>query len=175
MGDDYFFGYEADERHPHMASTGSEGRCDLCGQRSRSPLHKRPLFGWREKRRQTAIRPEDTPDTGAPYIGEPELPPAPTYEDICVLQDRAGLSEPPPGWKPLRGVLFSFGVDIEPLAESAHNEWLAEKKRRGCTSWPNERGFEQMVPYDQLEEDVKEFDRVVVRAMLNRMGVKYRD
>jgi hypothetical protein len=35
------------------------------------------------------------------------------------------------------------------------------------TSWPNERGFEQMVPYDELPEDVKEFDRVVIRAVMD--------
>lgn len=55
--------------------------------------------------------------------------------------------------------------DIERMAEVAHNEWLAEKRRRGVTTWPNERGVEQMVPYDDLGEDVKEFDRIVVRAI----------
>lgn len=58
-------------------------------------------------------------------------------------------------------------LNIEMLAEAAHNEWMAEKQRRGVTSWPNERGFEQMVPYHELSEDVKEFDRIVVRAMID--------
>lgn len=55
---------------------------------------------------------------------------------------------------------------LEECAEAAHNKWLAEKRRRGVTTWPNERGFEQMVPYDQCPEDVKEFDRVVVGAIM---------
>ena len=54
---------------------------------------------------------------------------------------------------------------VERMAEVAHNEWLAEKRRRGVTSWPNEHGVEQMLPYSELGEDVREFDRVVVRAI----------
>lgn len=57
----------------------------------------------------------------------------------------------------------------EALSEAAHNAWLAEKKSRGVTSWPNERGFEQMVPYDECPEDVKEFDRVVLRAVARQL------
>lgn len=56
--------------------------------------------------------------------------------------------------------------DVEQLAEAAHEAWMAEKRRRGVTSWPNEHGFEQMVPYAELSEDVKEFDRIVVRAIV---------
>ena len=35
---DYFFGYVADKPHPRMASTGTEGRCELCGLLD-SPMH----------------------------------------------------------------------------------------------------------------------------------------
>jgi hypothetical protein len=59
--------------------------------------------------------------------------------------------------------------DIETMSEAAHNAWLAEKQRRGVVTWPNERGFEQMVPYAQCPDDVKEFDRVVVRAIAEAM------
>lgn len=59
---------------------------------------------------------------------------------------------------------------IERLAAAAHDAWLAEKRRRGVGSWPNERGFEQMVPYAELPEDVREFDRIVVRAMLGALA-----
>lgn len=55
---------------------------------------------------------------------------------------------------------------LEQCSEAAHNEWLAEKRRRGVTTWPNERGFEQMVPYADCPEDVKEFDRIVVGAIM---------
>lgn len=61
---------------------------------------------------------------------------------------------------------------LEECAEAAHNAWLAEKRRRGVTTWPNERGFEQMVPYSECPEDVKEFDRVVVDAILKSLAEK---
>ncbi len=57
----------------------------------------------------------------------------------------------------------------ESLSEAAHDAWFEEKKRRGVTSWPNERGFEQMVSYSECPEDVKEFDRVVIRAVAERL------
>jgi hypothetical protein len=56
--------------------------------------------------------------------------------------------------------------NIEEMAKAAHDAWLAEKRRRGVVSWPNERGFEQMVPYSECPEDVKDFDRVVVSAIV---------
>jgi len=59
--------------------------------------------------------------------------------------------------------------EFESLVEAAHNAWLREKQSRGVTSWPNEHGVEQMVPYSELGEDVREFDRVVVRAILFRI------
>ncbi len=31
---DYFGGYSAEAPHPKMTSTGSEGRCDICGRRN---------------------------------------------------------------------------------------------------------------------------------------------
>lgn len=75
----------------------------------------------------------------------------------------------------LRRYLDHYSRDvIEEMAEAAHNAWFAEKKARGVTTWPNEHGFEQMVPYDECPEDVKEFDRVVVRAIARRLaeGIK---
>lgn len=59
--------------------------------------------------------------------------------------------------------------DIERMAEAAHNAWLAEKQARGVTTWPNERGFEQMVPYADCPDDIKEFDRIVVAAIAAAM------
>lgn len=40
-GDRYFQGFEAHLHHPLMTSTGSEGRCDLCGHWD-SDLHRPP-------------------------------------------------------------------------------------------------------------------------------------
>lgn len=55
---------------------------------------------------------------------------------------------------------------LERCAEAAHNEWMAEKQRRGVTTWPNEDGIEQMVPYHELSEEIKDFDRIVVGAII---------
>lgn len=62
---------------------------------------------------------------------------------------------------------MNFSEDVlEICAEAAHNEWMREKIRRGVSSWPNERGFEQLVLYKYLDEDVKDFDRIVVKAII---------
>jgi hypothetical protein len=60
---------------------------------------------------------------------------------------------------------------IEALAEAAHDAWMAEKLRRGVTSWPNEAGIEQLVPYAVLDDSIREFDRVVVRAIMARAEI----
>lgn len=60
--------------------------------------------------------------------------------------------------------------DLDRLAEAAHDAWYAEKSRRlaelGRSTWPSETGEEQLVPWSQLSEPVREFDRIVVRAIL---------
>jgi hypothetical protein len=61
---------------------------------------------------------------------------------------------------------------IEACSRAAHEAWMAEKASRGVKTWPNEHGVEQMVHWDQLAEDVREFDRVVVRAVLKAMRDK---
>ena len=38
----YFHGYVADRQHPWMASTGSDGRCELCGQGWDHTIHEQP-------------------------------------------------------------------------------------------------------------------------------------
>lgn len=63
-------------------------------------------------------------------------------------------------------------VKLEECSKAAHEAWMAEKARRGVTTWPNEHGVEQMVHWDQLGEDVREFDRVVVGAILQVMRDK---
>lgn len=39
---DYFGGYSAAMPHPFETSTGSEGRCDICGGPGRSREHDKP-------------------------------------------------------------------------------------------------------------------------------------
>lgn len=50
--------------------------------------------------------------------------------------------------------------DLERIAESIHNAWWEEKKKQGITDHPD------MKPYAELEENVKEYDRVTARTYL---------
>lgn len=53
--------------------------------------------------------------------------------------------------------------DIEGLSEAVHNAWWDEKKRQGVTDHPD------MLPYADLTEEVKEYDRVTVRTVLTAL------
>jgi hydroxylamine reductase (hybrid-cluster protein) len=55
---------------------------------------------------------------------------------------------------------------VEAMAESAHNCWWAAYKQLGYTSRLAAWGEEFMVPYEELSEQGKEFDRVIMRAIL---------
>lgn len=64
---------------------------------------------------------------------------------------------------------------LDKAAKAAHEAWYEEKRCRimdlnpyssVTPSWISERGEEQLVPWDFLSEDVREFDRIVVRAMV---------
>ena len=66
---------------------------------------------------------------------------------------------------------------INDCAKAAHDEWFVEKWDRLKTlglpmSWPSEAGEEQLVPWWQLSEPVREFDRIVVRAILDELERK---
>jgi hypothetical protein len=57
------------------------------------------------------------------------------------------------------------------MAAAAHDAWYAEKARRLAAaglpaSWPSETGEEQLVPWANLSESVREFDRIVISAAL---------
>lgn len=62
--------------------------------------------------------------------------------------------------------------ELEQLAKAAHEAWWTEKYARGVRTWPNENGEEQMLHWDDLSEDVREFDRIVVWAILNQISVE---
>lgn len=49
---------------------------------------------------------------------------------------------------------------FEKICEAVHNAWWEEKKKRGIANRPD------MIPYCDLSEEVKEYDRVTVRAVL---------
>ena len=57
--------------------------------------------------------------------------------------------------------------DFEEICEAVHNGWMDEKKRQGMTEHPD------MHPYHELPENVKEYDRVTVRCVLDALGIKY--
>jgi RyR domain len=57
--------------------------------------------------------------------------------------------------------------DIEVVSARVHEAWMAEQRKLGRTSsLSRQTGEEFMVPYDQLTESSKEFDRATVRAVL---------
>lgn len=57
--------------------------------------------------------------------------------------------------------------EIEALAAQVHEAWMTTKRDQGVTSRPSEWGEEQMVPYADLSERVKDLDRGTVRAVLD--------
>lgn len=61
---------------------------------------------------------------------------------------------------------------IEAMAKSAHNAWLNTYRAMGYSSRKAEWGEEFMVPYDELSEVGKEFDRTIMRAILRAFKTK---
>lgn len=60
-----------------------------------------------------------------------------------------------------------LGDEFEKICEAVHNEWWEEKKRQGIDDHLD------MLPYQELPENVKEYDRVTVRRVLEALGIKY--
>ena len=58
---------------------------------------------------------------------------------------------------------------VQAMAESAHNAWWATYIELGYTSRKALWGEEFMVPFCQLSERGKEFDRMIMRAILRRL------
>ena len=59
---------------------------------------------------------------------------------------------------------------IEKLSEKVHNAWMKEKKLQGFTYGEKyddvNKKHPDLLPYEALKEEVKEYDRVTVRAVL---------
>jgi hypothetical protein len=55
---------------------------------------------------------------------------------------------------------------IEEMAESAHNAWWETYKQLGYISRLAAWGEEFMVPYSDLSERGKDFDRMIMKAIL---------
>lgn len=56
---------------------------------------------------------------------------------------------------------------FEKVCEAVHNGWWEECKRQGRENHPD------MIPYEQLSESVKDYDRVTVRRVLDALNVSY--
>ncbi len=55
---------------------------------------------------------------------------------------------------------------VEHMAEAAHDAWWSACKGLGIVSRKAEWGEEFMVPFCELSEQGKEFDRVIMRGIL---------
>ena len=59
---------------------------------------------------------------------------------------------------------------IEKLAENVHDEWAQERIRCGWTYGPERNDPEKkhpcLVPYDQLTEDEKSYDRITAESTI---------
>ena len=56
---------------------------------------------------------------------------------------------------------------FERLCEAVHDGWQQERRRQGRADHPD------MVPYSELSEQAKEYDRETVRRVLDGLGVPY--
>ena len=55
---------------------------------------------------------------------------------------------------------------IETIAEAVHNALWEEKKKQGITDHPD------MLPYKSLAENIKEYDRVTAKAVMEQLKKK---
>lgn len=58
-------------------------------------------------------------------------------------------------------------IDVETVAEAVHNARWEEKKKQDVTDHPD------MLPYAELAENVKEYDRVTARAVLKALKLPW--
>lgn len=63
---------------------------------------------------------------------------------------------------------------VERVAADVHAAWMNAKRVQGITSRPSVDGIEQMVPYEQLPDHIKELDRATVRAVLASPALRAR-
>lgn len=59
---------------------------------------------------------------------------------------------------------------IEEVSALVHGAWVNSKLAQGITSRLSSDGIEQMVPYEELPDHIKELDRAAVRAVYAALG-----
>ena len=103
---------------------------------------------------------------------------------ICAKLASAGIDPKPAGAAPAAcrkaqrdgERVFLGDVELEVLAELEHERWNAQRRMDGWRSTKQLRKDEarrlhpSLVPYDDLEDDVKEYDRVYVRQTQDACG-----
>ena len=82
--------------------------------------------------------------------------------DDAIRYLKRGLKVARKGWngKGIYLEMYSPEVNLETIAEAVHNAWWEEKKKQGVTDHPD------MIPYSELSEEVKEYDRVTARTTI---------
>ena len=63
--------------------------------------------------------------------------------------------------------------DIEETAALVHEAWMSQKLAEGCTSRLSPDGHEQMVPYEELPEDLKNLNRETVRTVYDAIIINH--
>lgn len=53
---------------------------------------------------------------------------------------------------------------LEELAEDVHKAWQEEKHKQGIFDHPDD------IPYQELAENIKDYDRVTVKTVLNSLS-----
>jgi len=53
---------------------------------------------------------------------------------------------------------------VETLAEKVHEAWQEEKHKQGIYNHPDD------IPYSELKDNIKEYDRVTVKTVLNALS-----
>ena len=89
-------------------------------------------------------------------------------DDIAAKLGAIGCEPRPAAGREPSAFVFT-DADVEKLAEMEHERWVAERHAAGWVAGP-ERDTERkitpyLVPYAELPEEVKEWDRQAVRAI----------
>jgi hypothetical protein len=91
-------------------------------------------------------------------------------QDHALVKLRAVGCEVVPLDGSLDGLVEFSADEVELMAELEHDRWLAERLFEGWTQAPGPKDPERrthpdIVPYDELADEVKELDRMVVRRL----------
>ena len=149
---------EVFETHCDTCGAGSSG-CKLvwknvsCGRLKENPHEAARLMGFK-------VVEDDEPSGNPGQLEEACIMECPVCgKEFDIHLEEANMDKP--------RICEVLGDEFEKICEAVHNEWWEEKKRQGIDDHPD------MLPYQELPENVKEYDRVTVRRVLEALGIKY--